>query len=759
MKNAMRASVILIGATAMCSQIIYMRELLAVFCGNELSISFTLASWLAAGAIGALCHSHIIKMNGPGTGQGGRSNFFTACQILLGVLLPFGVAAARLIRPALNVNPGQLLPLFPVLAASLIVLAPVCMILGLMFSLACRKDAAYIGNVYVLEAAGSLAGGAVTGVILVRFFGSTDILTALGLLNLAAAYFLSRENGSRTVARIAAGLAVLVALAWAGGLTARLDRYSLKKEWPGYDLLAAKNSVYGNIAVVRRNGDYSFFGNGLRLFTVPDTKYSEEAVHLALLEHPDPKTVLLIGPGAGGLLEELLKEPARRIDYVELDPLIIEMAREYLPEKYCAALKNPRVSVKNTDGRAFVKSSRGAYDCIIVNAGDPYTAFVNRYYTLEFFREAKRILAPGGILSFPLVSSESYISRDLGLLLSSVYFTLGSVFDNCAVIPGDTAVFLASDKNIAFTLDAGLLDRRARERSLDARYARGYYLASRLAPEKIYCINKVLDDNRSAKMNRDLEPASYYYGLIFWTTLFRDSAFIKFLKAADARAIAWAVTVFVTAILCFTLFYRASPRKAVLTAVASGGLSTMAFQVLILLAFQATHGYLFYELGVILTAFMAGLAIGGMTGVKIIRNGVIHNSGAPLRAPYTMEHVFLMAAEGDLALFSLILPVFFMKFPVGALFPVMSVIAGFIGGFQFTVANKVLIDKGLNPEKAGGISYGADLAGSFFGALVTGAVLVPVIGIVKTSLAVAAVDLAVLVSLYFNLRIEARRHL
>jgi spermidine synthase len=173
----------------------------------------------------------------------------------------------------------------------------------------------------------------------------------------------------------------------------------------------------------------------------------------------------LIGHGAGELTEELLKEPVKRIDYVELDPAIVTMTENYLPESYYKALEDSRVSIKNTDGRFFVKNTPDKYDCVIVRVGDPYTAQINRYYTVEFFDEVKRVLKEGGILSLALGSSESYISAPLGELLSSIYLSLKDVFSACLVIPGDTAYFIASDKSGYMTVDHNILEERVRERS------------------------------------------------------------------------------------------------------------------------------------------------------------------------------------------------------------------------------------------------------------------------------------------------------
>ena len=76
----------------------------------------------------------------------------------------------------------------------------------------------------------------------------------------------------------------------------------------------------------------SIYDNGVILANAPDENAAEEAVHYALLEHPAPRRVLLIGGGVNGSIAQALKHPTvERIDYVELDPALIDMARQFFP--------------------------------------------------------------------------------------------------------------------------------------------------------------------------------------------------------------------------------------------------------------------------------------------------------------------------------------------------------------------------------------------------------------------------------------------
>jgi predicted membrane-bound spermidine synthase len=83
-------------------------------------------------------------------------------------------------------------------------------------------------------------------------------------------------------------------------------------------------------------------------------------------------------------------------------------------------------------------------------------------------------------------------------------------------------------------------------------------------------------------------------------------------------------------------------------------------------------------------------------------------------------------------------------------FILLPAISGFIGGFQFPLANKIYLGKREEVGRIAGLSYGVDLFGSCLGALLTGAVLVPVLGIPKTCLAISLVSFAVLLAMAFQ---------
>ena len=235
--------------------------------------------------------------------------------------------------------PGELVGPVPMLLTSLACLSLFCVVSGSLFVAATRtyeQECAVSARVatssaYLLEAAGSGFGGILASMVLLRFFESFQIATVVALLNLCMAAFLlfrmsRKQLGAVTVA--AAFFAILLLIYVAPSL----DKSAQARFWRGFRLTGSRDSIYGNLAVIETGNIRSIYDNGVILASAPDENAAEKAVHYALLEHPAPRQLLLIGGGVNGSIAQALKHPTvERIDYVELDPALIDMARQFFP--------------------------------------------------------------------------------------------------------------------------------------------------------------------------------------------------------------------------------------------------------------------------------------------------------------------------------------------------------------------------------------------------------------------------------------------
>lgn len=148
--------------------------------------------------------------------------------------------------------------------------------------------------------------------------------------------------------------------------------------------------------------------DGLVMVTERDEfVYHEMISHIPLLSHPNPISVLVIGGGDGGTLREVLKHPSiERAVLCEIDGLVIEAARQYLPTMSCS-LNDPRVEIQVADGVAYIATQKSAFDVILIDSTDPMGPGEG-LFSEAFYNDVKAALKPGGLV---VAQSESPIAN------------------------------------------------------------------------------------------------------------------------------------------------------------------------------------------------------------------------------------------------------------------------------------------------------------------------------------------------------------
>jgi spermidine synthase len=721
-----------VGLTSTIGQLLLLRELITVFNGNELVLSLILAVWLILVAGGTWLSMRARKGNqGAGEGNHRQLPLQPAGLVAMAAALPAQLALVRASRNLLGITPGALEPLAPMLLTIVITLAPLCLLAGRQFALGARLLG---GRAYVAESIGAVTGGALFSFLLLRWLDPFQIALLVAAANLAVAALLARQRRSILTALLSVGTIVL--LAGALPLGSWLHRATL--DWQYTGLRFARDSIYGRIAITGSGEQRVFFENGLLFFETQGTT-AEEIAHLPLLAHPDPRRVLLIGGGVRGTLTEALRHPSvEAVYYVELDPQVIAAARSQLPPEQAAALDDPRVTIVNQDGRAWVRrlgreSVPGAehFDVIILDLPEPATGQLNRFYTQEFFAEVRAILSPGGVFALGLPWQENYPSPPLRRLAASIYHTLAGEFPEIALLPGERLFLLASDAPLPD--DPTVFSTRLAERRLDTRWVVPSYLDYLLTTDRIAQARQMLETATDVRVNHDLEPVSYFYGLSVWLSRLYGG-----LGRLEARPwqLAWlAVPLLAVAIL--HLRRPVPPQIAVSITIGLAGLAGMVLEVVVLLAFQVVHGYVYSQLGVIVTAFMAGLALGAIVANR--RQWLRRKAS---RWDVRNPRVALIWIQGGLALFALFFPPAMALRPPAWTFAGLALLAGVLGGLAFSAAVVCLqAEPALGAGRATGLLYGADLAGGCVGALLASALLVPILGITYTCLGVALVAL------------------
>jgi spermidine synthase len=730
----MRLALATVGFTSVIGQVVLIREFVSVFYGNELSLGLILATWLLWVAVGSWLAGYLT----PRFDLGRRS--YLLSLVLIALLLPAEIALVRDLRNILGVTPGLLVGFGSMVWATFMILGPMCLLLGLQFTLGShllRRRGGTVGQAYVLEGLGATIGGLLFSFLLVRLLAPLQMALGLGALNLAAGFWISepltdaKSPEKRAAPWRAAWLTAALFVACASlPLGARLNRRTLGWSWS--DALFIEDSIYGRLSIIARDSQRVFFQNGLLMFETQGT-FPEEVAHLPLLQHPQPSNVLLIGGGASGTLREILKHPVQRVEYVELDPLLIRAAEEHLPPEDSAVFEDPRVSINYLDGRLYVATTSQRFDVVILDLPEPSTGQLNRFYTQEFFQQVRGVLSDGGIFSLDLPSAENYLSPELRYRNGSVYHTLLSVFHSVLVLPGDYNFFLASQEPLS--TDHSLLSQRLAQRGVSTRWVNDAYLQYLFTTDRFALTTSSLADIEPVRLNRDLWPICYFYDMVLWLSKFYTN--LRGLFYAASLLSLWWLAIPLLALLVIVLRFRGA---SVPTVVALTGFSGMAVEVIVLLAFQALKGYVYWEVALMTAAYMAGAASGG-TATNVLLGKVLQRSRLRPRSLFVLLQaaitVFALSLSPILgAAEARPLPDFF--------FPLLALVAGLLGGMEFPLA--AYLTKGAAGRVAG-LIYGADLTGACFGAFLSSVFLIPILGIPHTCYAVAMMALTGLVVL------------
>lgn len=138
--------------------------------------------------------------------------------------------------------------------------------------------------------------------------------------------------------------------------------------------------------------------DGFLMFTEKDEFiYHEMMVHVPMAVHPDVKNVLVIGAGDGGVIRELSGyKNIERIDLVEIDPMVVEVCKKYIPQTSCC-LEDPRVHIYYEDGLRYTRRKVDYYDLIIVDSTDPFGPGES-LFTKEFYGNSYKALKEDGIM-------------------------------------------------------------------------------------------------------------------------------------------------------------------------------------------------------------------------------------------------------------------------------------------------------------------------------------------------------------------------
>lgn len=741
-KKTIFSALLLKGFSAVVIQTLLIRELLIVFYGNELAFGLILAVWLSSGALGASVWASRFHE--------ARVRPFTFFQAFLSIAAPLSLVLIRSYKMLFHIPFGEAFPLSQILVIAILSLAPVAAADGALFNMGFRLLSdkhlpagrqSRMAKVYAWDSLGVICGGLLLTFILLSFLNAFQIVLLVSSLNLLCAYILIRRDPSRFLRAVVAVL-FLNAVAFFC-LSPQLQKLTLALQWQKKDLVAYQNSVYGNIAAIENEGQYTIYYDGLPSVSIPspETYFTEDFIHLPLLSHPNAKNVLFIGTAAGGLLTEALKYPLKQAVYVEIDPVFIQVLQGLREPSLEKELSDPRVRIALEDGRTYLKNAKEKFDAVFVHAGLPTSLGINRYYTREFFEEVRRVLSPGGIAVFKTAGSLSYLSEELRHLNAVVLKTLSSVFPEISVIPGDGFnMFIASQAK--HDLNAHTLSLRLKQRGFQTYLMNAAYIGLRLQkPYLDWFWTNIRPDLEKASINEDLRPTGLYEGLGLYYAQFSKKIpqLIGGFKTIRTRMLFLYIAL-------FFLFWRWRTGAARTDAAAhnftvfSTGAFSMAVQIIVLFLFQSYLGYLFQWLAILTTSFMAGASLGALTANRKLadladtKKVALIEFGLPLCTTLLIFATIWIFQTGVSTIWG------------RWLFSLISLSAGFLVGLEIPVVFELYVKARrlhhTESFKAAGLFYCLDLIGACAGALLTPLVLIPSCGIIATVLILLGVKTA-----------------
>jgi spermidine synthase len=652
--------VIATGISSVVTQLLTIREFLTQFQGNEMVIALILFNWLILGGIGTLLARVITYRVWKATPA--RLCWLSLC---LSGFAALQILAIRQLRDVFFIH-GSSVGFYPTWLYTLLTVTPYCLLLGfvLPYSLFLLRNASseYPGTrIYITDNIGDVCGGALFSFALVYLVTPLQAIFLAHIPLLITTYLLfpaARRHRPMVVSALALVIAVLVS-------SMVVEKPSLAPSEG--NLIYYRETRYGRIAVHQDREQYTLFEDGVPMFSNQNIGIAEETIHYPLAQLENIRHVLLVS-AEGGVMQELQKYALQSVDYVELDPEVTN-----------AQFK--------LDGRAYLASSEKRYDAIIVNLPEPDTFQINRFYTDRFFELARARLTRDGVLSFSMQGFENYLAEPQRQKLSSLYNTVSVYFQHVLLLPGQKVFFLCRNRPMTTDIPAALA-----RKAITTQYISGFYYGN-LTPERIGRLNQRLDP--STPTNLDNSP--YLIRVMF------SQWFAKYQTSPLGFMIVMIVGT-------FAYLFRISREEFVLF---TTGCMTMGSEILVIFAFQIFFGYIYLQIGIIITVFLAGLLPGAWFGNRLRHRGkkILAFTDGLLIALLAVL-ILALVKGGDR------LPVIF--------FLVFGFSVSLACGFQFPVALHL---RGTD-EGAATRTFSADLIGAACGTLFTSVVLVPYFGII-----------------------------
>ena len=455
-------AVALSGMTALAAEVIWTRLLSLLLGGTVYTFSIILAVFLAGLGIGSTAGARLAR-----AGPSPRL-LLGLCQLLLAAAIAWaGAIITRSlpywpINPSLSTSPWFLFQLD--LLRSTWAILPAACLWGASFPLALAAVASrghdagrLVGTVYAANTVGAILGATGASVLLIGWLGTQQAQQFLigvsvfaGLLMLVPLVWPGEaplEPGRAAASphrHAAAAVALVAVVALAAGLAWsiapvpwQLIAYGrfLPTYGPGAEALYVGEGMNASVAVTKlTSGERRFHISGKveASSITEDMRLQRMLGHLPALLHPRPKSVLVVGCGAGVTAGSFVLHPdVERIVICELEPLIPRAVAEYFGKENYHVLRDRRVEVIYDDARHYILTTREKFDIITSDPIHPWVKGAATLYTREYFELCRRRLNPGGLVTqwVPLYESTPDVVKSEMATFFQV-FANGTIWSN-----------------------------------------------------------------------------------------------------------------------------------------------------------------------------------------------------------------------------------------------------------------------------------------------------------------------------------------
>ncbi|MEM0004305.1 MAG: methyltransferase domain-containing protein [Desulfurococcaceae archaeon] len=257
-------------------------------------------------------------------------------------------------------------------------------------------------------------------------------------------------------------------------------------------VLATSKSPYQEIVFAEIDG----FGRSLLLDKyIQSTErdeyfYHELLVQPAMLLHPNPEKVLILGGGEGATLREVLKHnTVKEAVMVDIDSIVVEFSKKYLEHMHQGSFHDPRARVIIMDGKEYVKNAPSSYfDVVIMDLTDPYGSDIAKpLYSPEFFAEIKRVMKSNGVVATQAGSSY-FFPEEYKYVLNSVSKNFKHVAEYWFWVPsfGLNVNFIVGSDAYCLDKEIVVIDKRLSERGIKTKFINARILEGLLKIGVIY---------------------------------------------------------------------------------------------------------------------------------------------------------------------------------------------------------------------------------------------------------------------------------